>query len=85
MKIRILYFASLRESIGEATQDFDLPDTVRTVGDLRRYLQQKGEPWKSAFSDSRAARAAVNKVYANDNAPLVEGAEVAFFPPVTGG
>lgn len=85
MRIRILYFASLRESIGETTQDCDLPDTVKTVGDLRHYLQNKGEPWRSAFADARAARAAVNKVYANDQTVLVEGAEVAFFPPVTGG
>ena len=85
VKIRILYFASLRERIGEATEDWELPPNVKTVGDLRQWLAAKGAPWTEAFADARAVRAAVNKVYANDDAALVEGAEVAFFPPVTGG
>jgi molybdopterin converting factor subunit 1 len=85
MKLRVLYFASLRERIGRAEESVDVPAEVRAVGDLRQWLGQRGEPWRSAFGEMRRVRAAVDQAMADDAAPLHEGAEVAFFPPVTGG
>jgi sulfur-carrier protein len=85
MKLRVLYFASLRERIGRAEESVDVPAEVRAVGELRQWLGQRGEPWRSAFGEMRRVRAAVDQAMADDAAPLHEGAEVAFFPPVTGG
>jgi sulfur-carrier protein len=86
MQIKLLYFARLREAIGHERDEFALPPGVDTVGALRAWLVARGEPWASAFAETRRVRAAVNQEMARDDAtPLADGAEVAFFPPVTGG
>lgn len=85
MKLRVLYFAALRERIGCAEEAVDVPNDVRSVGALRGWLAARGEPWASAFAETRRVRAAVDQAMATDAAALHEDAEVAFFPPVTGG
>jgi molybdopterin synthase sulfur carrier subunit len=45
----------------------------------------RGSPWQEAFAQVRSIRVAVDQAMADDSAPLRDGAEVAFFPPVTGG
>lgn len=85
MKFRVLYFAALRERVGRAEEQVDVPDDVRVVGDLQRWLAARGEPWASAFAETRRVRAAVDQAMARDDAALHDNAEVAFFPPVTGG
>lgn len=85
MKINLLYFAALRERLGIAHETLDLPEQVATVGQLRAWITRRGEPWTSAFAETRRVRAAVDQAMATDESALREGAEVAFFPPVTGG
>ena len=85
MKLRVLYFAALRERVGRSEETVDVPDDVGRVGELRRWLAARGEPWTTAFAETRRVRAAVDQSMAGDGAELHENAEVAFFPPVTGG
>jgi molybdopterin synthase sulfur carrier subunit len=85
MRLRVLYFAALRERVGRAEESVDVPESVRAVGELQRWLAARGEPWASAFAETRRVRAAVDQAMAGDAAELHENAEVAFFPPVTGG
>jgi molybdopterin synthase sulfur carrier subunit len=85
VKFRVLYFAALRERVGRAEEQVEVPDDVRVVGDLQRWLAARGEPWASAFAETRRVRAAVDQAMARDDATLHDDAEVAFFPPVTGG
>jgi molybdopterin synthase sulfur carrier subunit len=85
MKLRVLYFAALRERVGRAEETVDVPEGVRAVGELQRWLAARGEPWAGAFAETRRVRAAVDQAMATDAAELHENAEVAFFPPVTGG
>lgn len=86
MNVTVLYFARLREAIGRERDVFSLPPEVATVGALRGWLLAQGEPWAGAFAETRRVRAAVNQEMARDDAtPLSDGAEVAFFPLVTGG
>lgn len=80
-----MYFAALRERVGRAQEAIDVPATVQGVGELQRWLASRGEPWASAFAETRRVRAAVDQAMAQDTTPLHEDAEVAFFPPVTGG
>lgn len=85
MKVTVLYFARLRESVGHDRDTLELPAGVATVGALRQWLIDRGPPWAEAFSEIKRIRAAVAQEMARDDTPLAEGAEVAFFPPVTGG
>jgi len=81
MTIRILYFAGLRESIGTAAETIELPFGVTRVGDLRAVLGQRHE----ALLNAKNLRMAVNQKMCSAEAPVADGDEVAFFPPVTGG
>lgn len=85
MKVTVLYFARLREAVGRDREMLELPAEVATVGALRAWLVERGAPWAEAFTEIRRIRAAVAQEMAADDTPLVDGAEVAFFPPVTGG
>lgn len=85
MKLHVLYFARLREALGRDRETLDVPASVATVGDLRNWLVSRGEPYASGFGEILRIRAAVNQAMVNDDAPFSDGAEVAFFPPVTGG
>ncbi|MCL4745743.1 MAG: molybdopterin converting factor subunit 1 [Burkholderiaceae bacterium] len=85
MNVTVLYFAGLRESLGVEREALRLPDAVDTAAGLREWLRARGGAWSEAFADGRAVRVAVDQALAAPSASLHEGAEVAFFPPVTGG
>jgi molybdopterin synthase sulfur carrier subunit len=85
LKLSVLYFARLRDAIGRPGEDVEVPGNVTTVGELRAWLAQRGAPWSRAFAEVRPVRAAMDQAMAGDATRLREGAEVAFFPPVTGG
>ena len=85
MTVRILYFASLREALGCDQEALELPAGVHTVADLRRWLGTRGGIWAERFAPGLAVRCAVDQTMAGDDAVLAPGAEIAFFPPVTGG
>jgi len=85
MSVTILYFASLRESLGTHRETVELPPGVGTAGHLRQWLAERGGRWAEQLAEGRAVRVAVNQVMAELDAPVPDGAEVAFFPPVTGG
>ena len=85
MQVRILYFAGLRESLRMSGETVQVPGQVRTAGDLRIWLISRGAPFAEALGAGRAIRMSVEQAMADAQTPLSEGAEVAFFPPVTGG
>lgn len=82
MSVKILYFAGLKESLGLASEAVDLPTGVETVGALRDWLVTQG---RIALASAKNLRCAVNQDMAKLDAPVADGDEVAFFPPVTGG
>ena len=85
MKVTVLFFASLREQLGQPRADVDLPASVNTVGGLRDHLRARGGAWANAFASNRPVRAAVNQDMVQPGAAIKAGDEIAFFPPVTGG
>jgi molybdopterin synthase sulfur carrier subunit len=84
MRVHLRYFASLREALGPS-EVLELRDGVLTVGALRQHLLQRSPQHAEALAPARAVRAALNQVMCDSDAALVDGCEVAFFPPVTGG
>ena len=84
MNLTIRYFASLREALGEQEALTGLSAPL-TVGQLRELLAASSPAHGQALQAGRAVRCAVNQVMAGPESPIPDGAEVAFFPPVTGG
>ena len=84
-KVRVLYFASLREKVGKEAEEIDLPAGVATVAALRSHLRGRGGVYEGAFAEKALLRAAVNQYMVPPAAAVKAGDEVAFFPPVTGG
>ena len=82
--VRLRFFASLRETLGTGDEQLELPDSVRDVATLTGLLQNRGETWNSALSDPRL-HVAINQEIVKRDAPVVDGDEIAWFPPVTGG
>ena len=83
MKVSVKYFASIREAIGTGHESMDT--TAATLGALRDELIALGGAYSESLARGKAVRLALNQVMANESTALTEGAEVAFFPPVTGG
>ena len=83
--MKVLYFAWLRQRIGVAAEEFDLPADVGTVDDLVGFLTAKGPGYAKGFAEPQVIRAAVNYEYVPFDHKLSNSDEVAFFPPVTGG
>lgn len=85
MRVTLLYFASLREALGLDREVIELPASAATVGEARAWLRTRGDPWDRVLAEGRNVRAAVDRTMARADTRLADGAEVAFFPPVTGG
>jgi len=83
MQLTVRYFASIRESIGVASEPCQTAAT--NLAGLRDELMLRSPGHAHALARGRAVRMAMNQVMCHESTALVDGAEVAFFPPVTGG
>lgn len=84
-RIRVLYFAWVRERVGRAEEVLDVPPGVTSVADLIGWLTQRGPGYADAFDRPEIVRAAVDQTHVRPAASIAGAREVAFFPPVTGG
>lgn len=84
MKVEVRYFAAIREALGPG-EALEVAEGA-TVASVRDALIARGGAHASALARGKALRTALNKVLCNDATALpAGGAELAFFPPVTGG
>ena len=83
MKVSVRYFASIREAVGLGSESVET--RAETLAQLRDELVARGEPHAGALARGKSVRMAIDQVMSDEGAALREGAEVAFFPPVTGG
>ncbi|MDE0524492.1 MAG: molybdopterin converting factor subunit 1 [Boseongicola sp.] len=81
--IEVLYFAWLRERVGEHSEMIETG--ADTVAELVEELRRRSEAHALAFSDMTSVRVAIDQDLADMNASLAGAREVAFFPPMTGG
>lgn len=83
MLIQLRYFASLREALGQG-ETIELPFGA-TVGSARDALIARGGAHAQLLARGRALRCALDQQMADETQALHDAAELAFFPPVTGG
>lgn len=83
--VKLVYFAWVRERVGKPEETVDVPDDVVTVSDLAAWLATRGEEYAHAFENPGVVRAAVDKRHVRPETPIAGAAEIAFFPPMTGG
>ena len=81
--VTVRYFASVREAIGSGSER--VVTAAPTLAALRDELIARGGVHADALARGKAVRMALNQTLSDESATLADGAEVAFFPPVTGG
>ena len=83
--MKLKYFAWVRERIGKAEEDIDLPEGVVSVRDLLTWLRSRDEGYAQALLHPEAIRVAINQEHADHKEPIAGAREIALFPPMTGG
>ncbi|WP_283147719.1 molybdopterin converting factor subunit 1 [Silvimonas soli] len=83
--LELRYFARLRDALGTEAETVSVPLDVASVRDLVAWLRLRGGAWDEQFSGARPFRAAVNQDMVQLDELIPDHAEVALFPPVTGG
>ena len=81
---RLRFFAALREQLGVGDEQIVLPDNIGDVAGLTDWLRSRSGVWNEALANQQL-RVAVNQVVVRPDAPVQDGDEVAWFPPVSGG
>jgi molybdopterin converting factor subunit 1 len=82
LRVKVLYFAAMRDLAGRGEEDMELPAGVRTVSDFAAHLERV----LPGFAERRASvRVARNEAFAEDGDALAEGDVLALIPPVAGG
>lgn len=79
--VKLLFFATLRDRVGTRETGIDIPAHL-TVRELKSLLHER---FPAAGPVLGTALVSVNKEFAFDGDVIPEGAEIALFPPVSGG
>jgi molybdopterin synthase catalytic subunit len=80
-KIKILFFAAIRDKAGTKSMDLYIPNEM-TVHGLKEKL---GTEYPNLKDSLKSVLVSVNQEYSFDDAVIPSNAEVALFPPVSGG
>jgi len=84
-KMKLVYFAWVRERVGKAEEEIAPPASVTTIAELMRWLGERGEEYAHAFDNPKVIRAAIDKSHVRPDTAIAGAREIAFFPPMTGG
>jgi len=84
-RVKLLYFAWVREKVGSGSEEIELPPQLETVSDVIGWLRSRGPQFDEAFASPQVIRTAIDKMHVKPAARIAGAREIAFFPPVTGG
>ena len=84
MTVKIVFFASLREALGVDALDLQISRPCRVSALISQLVDQHSPEWLEILT-AENIRIAVNQDMINEDVGVIDGDEVAFFPPVTGG
>ncbi len=80
-RIKLLFFATVRDRVGLKSLEMDVPADM-TIHQLKEKLVGEYPALKEAL---HAVLMTVNREYAFDETVIPPNAEIALFPPVSGG
>ena len=81
-RVKVLYFAAVRDLVGRDEEDLELPADTRTIDALSRWLERERPTLAGRLGVVRFAR---NECFVKGDEALAEGDVVALIPPVAGG
>ena len=84
MTVKIVFFASLREELGVNSVDLQISDSSSVSSLISQLADQHSADWLAILT-AENIRIAVNQNIISEDIGVIDGDEVAFFPPVTGG
>lgn len=79
--VKLLFFATLRDRAGTKSMEMDVPDDL-TIQGLKDKLAVDYPNLKESL---KSVLITINREYAFDEAVIPQDAEIAMFPPVSGG
>ncbi|HSG44137.1 MAG TPA: molybdopterin converting factor subunit 1 [Anaerolineales bacterium] len=80
-RIKLLFFATIRDRAGTKSMELDIPDDLTVQG-----LKEKvATDYPNLKESMQSVLITINREYAFDEAVIPQGAEMAMFPPVSGG
>ena len=80
-RVKLLFFATIRDRAGVKTLDLDIPMDL-TIQGLKDKLAAEYPNLKESM---KSVLITINREYAFDEAVVPSNAEIALFPPVSGG
>jgi molybdopterin converting factor subunit 1 len=80
-KVKLLFFATLRDRAGAKSMDLEIPDDM-TVEGLKNFVSAH---YPNLSESMKSVLITINREYAFDEAVIPPGVEIAMFPPVSGG
>ncbi len=79
--VKLLFFATLRDRAGSKSMELDIPADL-TIQGLKDKISSEYPNLRDAMS---SVSITINREYAFDEAVIPPNAELAMFPPVSGG
>lgn len=80
-KIKILFFATIKDKFGKRSLELEVPNSM-TVLQLKEKLANEYPNLKDLL---KSILISINQEYSFDDAIIPSNAEIALFPPVSGG
>ena len=81
MRVKLLFFATLRDRAGMKSTEIDLPEGTTVLG----LKDRVGHDFPGLSASLQTVLVAINHEYASDETLVPGNAEIALFPPVSGG
>ncbi|MGI9347047.1 MAG: MoaD/ThiS family protein [Gammaproteobacteria bacterium] len=85
MKLRLLFFGRLRERLQSDGEILEWSAPTASLCSIRQKLIARGGVWAEELAEDKALGFAINQRFAQLNDEVADDAEIAIFPPVTGG
>lgn len=80
-KIKILFFATIRDKAGTKSINLDIPNEMT----VQQFKQKLASEYPNLKDSLKSILVSINQEYSFDDAIIPMNAEVALFPPVSGG